>query len=141
LLISNLTANWGCVLSATSLSITSECRAAGSSSYEIKSRRGTGPIEFEWSRREEEACRRAMDVPRDQHWPLAAYRVLVVSQLVVLNKTPEVIVLEAADCLEGAEATGWVVRSGAGVSIAVPGQALRTARKLDRRRPSGTIVS
>ena len=33
--------------------------------YEIKSRRGTGPIEFEWSRREEEACRRAMDAPRD----------------------------------------------------------------------------
>lgn len=81
--------------------------------YEIKSRRGTGPIEFEWSRREEEACRRAMDAPRDPHWPLAAYRVLVVSELLVLDRDPEVIVLEAADCLEGAEATGWVVRATA----------------------------
>ena len=79
--------------------------------YEIKSRRGNGLIEFEWSRREEEACRRVKDGSRDPHWPLGGYRVLVVSDLLVSDRAPEVTVLEVPDCLGGAEATGWVVRA------------------------------
>lgn len=79
--------------------------------YEIKSRRGNGLIEFEWSRREEEACRRVKDGSSDPHWPLGGYRVLVVSDLLVSGRDPEVTVLEIADCLGGAEATGWVVRA------------------------------
>jgi hypothetical protein len=79
--------------------------------YEIKSRGDNGPIEFTWSWRQEQACRRAKDGPPDPYWPLARYRVLVISDLLAPDKDPEVVILEASDCLDGAEATGWVVRA------------------------------
>ncbi len=79
--------------------------------YEIKSRRDNGPIEFTWTWREAEACRRAQHGPPDQYWPLAGYRVLVISDLLIPGKAPQVIVLDAVDCLECAQATEWVVRA------------------------------
>lgn len=79
--------------------------------YEVKSRVGDGPIRFEMTRREREACEEVAAGMRDARWPLSDYRVLVVSNLLAADSAPSVVLLEAAACIVGSEASGFTVRA------------------------------
>ncbi|MDY0062565.1 MAG: hypothetical protein RBU45_22315 [Myxococcota bacterium] len=81
--------------------------------YEVKSRRTDGPIAFEWTPRERDACQRAGSTSPDPRWPLARYRVLVVSRLLAQGEAPALVLLDGEECLQGAEPTAFRVRAEA----------------------------
>jgi hypothetical protein len=78
--------------------------------YEVKTRQGDGDIAFEWSRREAEACRRAGQKETDPTWPLADYRVILISNL-LSSQPPRVTILNREECLKGVEPTKFIVRA------------------------------
>jgi hypothetical protein len=76
---------------------------------EVKARRGTGPIAFAWTRNERERCRRVAS-RESGSWPLADYRALIVSRLAE-GSIPEVVLMDAAELLEGARPAAFEVRA------------------------------
>jgi hypothetical protein len=82
--------------------------------YEVKSRMGDGPLRFEMTRREREACEQVATGKRDSRWPLAGYHVLAISNLLAPDRAPSIALLEATPCLAGSEATGFTVRAEVG---------------------------
>ena len=80
--------------------------------YEVKARRGDGPLAFEWTRNEHERCRRVLE-GEPGTWPLADYRVLTVSNLAVddANAAPSVALLQGQQALDGAAPKRFAVRA------------------------------
>jgi hypothetical protein len=78
--------------------------------YEVKARREDGPIVFEWTPREREACWWAGRKQNDPHWPLGGYRVILISNL-LSGDAPQVTFLNRRECLKGTQSTKYMVRA------------------------------
>lgn len=77
---------------------------------EVKSRRGHGPIAFEWTRNEQYRCRQTVK-GGTQNWALGDYKVLVVSRLdPEAGTSPTVVLIDAPTLLTSASPRRWVVR-------------------------------